>query len=522
MKPKMLFTLAVMFSLIAGAQPKTGSLMVANTSPHYQLSPDGKTLCVHETNDNHDKWGIFLNLEDYSWQSKGTVSIKYSNVVLTPDQKSVYGNAISYDGYKGDANWVKYKKHMSWYYPDARNADNKIQWPDKYFILGQRPDGNLLVATGLTLKKVKALMYPKMTAEALCIINPANGEIVQTVRSFPKGKLFDIRDSWINPTGFFLDEGNLLVWPSAFNDFLTFRPADGEVIFFKPPVPITAFAGKYGMGQDRQYVEDKYIIRKIIVNMENGEIVYDQKQPVNGSESCWTTAWGGYFYTLNGATSMLRKEEWTGRELKVLDSVKLDINNVLPNNSWGRRNHYKYKLVVSEPTGKVIMLPSNWEKDDSPSEALLSWTLNNGQLAFVNPGFIQPSYAYLAKINRPRLSEIPFNVLVKTYNGLYVVLDQNKTTQKWSVIKFVQGKNGNYERIIKEEDAGAFIPVATDVVSTTACGRCNNTGMMATVNRVTTEKTDKMIYNQITTTTTKDVVGQSVCSDCRGLGFHIK
>lgn len=522
MKSKVLFILAAICAFNASAQPKTGTLMVTNTSPEYLLSPDGKTLCVHETNDNRDKWGIFLNLDNYTWQSQGTLSIRYSNVVLAPDQKSIYGNAVDDEGYKGDADWVKYRKYMSWYYPDCRNAGNKIQWPDKYFILGQRPDGNLLVAAKLTVKKVKGLMYPKMNAAELCIINPANGEVVQTLRTFGKGQEFKIRDSWINPTGFFLNEGNLLVWPSAFNDFTTLRPADGEVLYFKPPVSLTAFSGKYGMGQDKEYVDNKYIIHKVVVNMENGQVVYDQKRPVGNAPGCWSAAWGKFFYTLDGATSMLRKEEWTGSELKLLDSVKLDINGALANDTWGNLTRYNYKLVVAEPAGKVMMLPVNWSQDVRPSEALFFWTLNNGQLAFVNPAFIQPSSAYLAKINRPRLNSIPFNVLVKTYNGLYVVLDQNQTTKKWSVIKFVKDRHGNYERINKEEDAFAFIPVATDVVSANACARCNNSGMMATVSRVTTEKTDKMIYNQITTTTTKDVIGKSICSDCKGLGFSVR
>ncbi|MCK7556515.1 hypothetical protein MKQ70_16425 [Chitinophaga sedimenti] len=302
--------------------------------------------------------------------------------------------------------------------------------------------------------------------------------------------------------------------------YTTLRPADGILHKFTPPVPIYCYAGKYGMGQERKTGSGSdNIIRKVIVNMENGEVVYDQTLSLKGALGYWCAAWGNYFYTLNAQTSLLCKEEWTGSELAIRDSVKLDIKGVLWNDSWGNRNAYNYQLLVSEPAGKVMMLPNVWSEFINPPEALLSWTLRDGQLSLVNPNFIQPSAAYMAKLNRPRLNSVPFNVLIKNYHGLYVVLGQNQTTKKWSVIKYVKDRKGNYERITKEEDAWEFVPAGIEVVSSTACARCKNTGIMATVNRVTSEHTDKMIYNQVTTTTTRDVVGQSTCSDCKGLGF---
>jgi hypothetical protein len=508
------------FSLIAGAQPKQGKLVISNINPYYRLSPDGKTLCVYETDDNRDKWAIFLNLDDYTWQPTASISLLHSRVVLSSDLNSVYGNSVNYDGFKGDANWIGFKKYMSWYYPDSRDISKKVQWADKYFILAKRADGNLLAATGLHFKKVKALAYPKMTADALCVVNPATGAVVETLRKFSKDEKLNVPDAWITPSSFFLDNGNLLLSQNSGRFYYSLKPADGALRSFEVPVYISAFAGKYGMGQESvgRNAANERMVRKVIVDMETGQAVYDQKVSVKDAYGYWIAGWDKYFYTLNGHTSTLCKEEWNGRELVVLDSIKLDIKGVLANDSWGSRDGNNYRLVVAGPAGKVLMLPNTWSEFITP-EKLIAWTLNDGRLSLVNPEFIQPSAAYMAKLNRPKLMTVPLNTLIKNHNGYYVLLSQNQLTKKYSAIKFVKDRKGNYERINKEEDAWDFAPVGVQVVSSTPCNRCNNTGMMNTVNRVTSEQTAKMIYNQVTTTTTRDVAGKATCSDCKGLGF---
>ena len=512
---------AICFTGTLLAQSKTGQFYVTNPYPTYKLSPDGKTLCVYETNDSRDKWAMFFNLDNYSWQSIGSMSLNHPNVSLSPDFKTVYGNYDSFNGYKGNSDWIPFKKYMSWYFPNSRNALQKMQWADKFFIITQMQDGNLLAATGLKFKKSKGLVYPAITTNAFNIVDPATGKILKTLSTFPKEKEFRIPDDWRKPSSFLIDNDRLLLWTLDNRYFLSIKPTEGEIRRFTFPLSISSFAGKYGMGyvySDESKIGNN-IIRKVIVDMETGQTVHERKIALKDALSYWTTASGKYFYTLNGHTSMLCKEEWNGSNLVVLDSVKLDINGLFENGKWGDRSSYNY-LIVSESTNKVLLLPSIWKKQNQQQEALLSWTLKDGRQDLVNPNFIRPSANYLAKQNRPdRPDNLPLNALVKNHNGYYVLLGKNELTKKWAVIKFVKDRNGNYERVKKEEDLWEFTPVGTDIISSTPCSICNGSGMMATVNRVTSQHTDKMIYNQITTTTTKDVVGQKTCNQCRGLGF---
>lgn len=505
------------------AQPEIGNLHVKSIYPVYKLSPDERTVAIFEVSaDRREEYARFLNLADFTWQEKRSFNLNHMRIALSPDFSSVYGNVDDIKGGKGDGNWMPYKKYMAWYFPDSKDESKKRQWADQFFILTKMRDGKLLAGTGFELTRRKGTAYPRMSIRELVTIDPSTGQVAAIVHTFPKSKPFEMPDIWRKPTTFLVNDEKLLL--SAGNGIYSLNLATGEARQFSPIVQPTAVVGKYGMGTgfDHQMsTMGNHFFRKSVTDLETGTTVYEGRVAVKQALGYWAAASGEHFYTLNGLSSMLVREKLVGGKLMVLDSVKLDIKGVLPGgDNWGDRGDNQYRLFVTEDLGKVVMLPGSWNSSRKPADPLLAWNLEDGKLIFISPDFIQPSYNHLADLNRPAgPATIPLNTLVKVQNDYYVLLKKDETYKKWSVIKFVRDRQGNYEKVRQERDLMDFAPVTTKVISATPCGRCNGSGVMAVQKSVTYEKTDKMIYNQITTTTTKNVTAEGVCSDCRGLGF---
>lgn len=514
------------FTGLLWAQPQQIDLHVSSLNPQYRLSPDQRTLCVVEYSAGmREKYAYFLNLSDFTWQEKRSMNIIPQRTTLSPDFRTVYGNVEDYGGDKGDVQWIPYKKYLAWYFPDARDDTKKMQWSDRFFTLTQLSDGRLLAATGLELSKPKKDNYPEMKIKGLGIVDPTTGEVVQVLHSYPKGKEQVIPHNFRQPISFMIDSDRMMLWTDNGKNFVRLKPATGEFLYFGSIWPVSGYSGKYGMGTGYDHVLSsgvKNIVGKNVVDMETGMPVYETKIHLKNSLGYWVAAAGEHFYTLNGLNSMLCREKFENGKLNVIDSVKLELKGeLLYENKWDQNSVNNYKLVVSEVLGKVLMLPASYNQFAVKANPLLVWNLKDGKLIYFSPTFIKPSHDHMVNLKR-RVggpSVLPLNALIKVQNGYYVLLKKDETYKKWTVIKFVRDRNGNYDKVQEQRDLMDFVPVTTEVISSTACSRCSGSGKMAVQKTVTHEKTDKMIYNQITTTTTSNVMAQAVCSDCKGMGF---
>ncbi len=228
---------------------------------------------------------------------------------------------------------------------------------------------------------------------------------------------------------------------------------------------------------------------------------------------------------MNGLNSVLYEEEWTGNELKLVDSIQLDVKDVLKYKVW--LGHLRdHKLIVSKKVGKVLLVPLSWPQYSQDNNEIFLWKLDDGSLVHRNPNYIRPTEAFLVKNSSQNAqsappTSLPLNALVRKKGGgpYFVLLSQDANTKQWWVSRYMPNKNGHYDIIKESKNPIEFSTLTTDVISTTPCPVCNGAGKMNVAEARTTEKTDKMIYTQITTTKTENVNSLKPCNQCKGLGF---
>jgi hypothetical protein len=385
---------AFVFSIpfFTSAQVSNSALFTRNPSPVYILSSDGKTLGIHEIAENEQRWCNFIDVASFKTYPMASVSMKHT--FITPDLKSAYSSEVNLKGFKGNVAWQAYEKYISWYYPSSTSM-NRNQWPDKNFVVAPRSDGKILTAGELKFKTEKNKVIPTVTMSDLNVTDPLTGNVVTSLR---KGKIMTIPYEWWNTRPpQLINSDNLLVWSDVSWGLVwnSLKIKDGEPVSFYVPDQIEALSGRFGMGVKRvTNTAGKVLHRKFIVNMETGVVVQDDTLSTKDAQGFWCAAGlanANAFYTLNGFTSELRKEEWDGKKFRVTKTVKLNVTDLIAVGHWGATDKSGYQLLISESTGQALMVPVSITAGNMViSNALLAWRLSDGQLIYQNPDFIQP------------------------------------------------------------------------------------------------------------------------------------
>jgi hypothetical protein len=523
MRRFILASILVLPAFAGFSQVQQSSLMVRNPEPRYRLSSDGKLLSVSlKSEDGSAQWCSFIDLSNMTWFGKaGSISTK--DVTISSDMKSAYGTLLNFDGFKGNEHWLKYKRYISWYYPVSTSYENKMQWVDKNWVISAHNDGTVLTFGELEFKVKRNDGEPLVIMNDLNITDPKTGNTIRTLR---KGKITEIWLGAWKRTGFWLtDNDKLLVWNGT-DGLNTLRLDGGEQRKITLP-GYDKISGRFVMHADWNNIVGNNQIRKSIYDIETGAVVARETILLKNATGFWCTSAGNNdFYTLNGLTSVLKKEVWNGTTFEVTDSVKLEIGALLPGDNWGATSKDDYGLLVSESTGHVLFLPYKYKFESThiAYNNLLVWDLATGKLKYTNPNLIVPYESYLKEqervSNTSPLAPLPYNALVRGSDGFYyVILSQHAINMTWSVIKFTRDRHGNYSRENQERPQKDFSNFTTPVISTITCPHCHGGGTTSVQEQRTSEKTDKMIYTQITTTTTQSVQSTSTCPECKGLGF---
>ncbi|HYF68266.1 MAG TPA: hypothetical protein VD884_09020 [Ohtaekwangia sp.] len=514
-----IFTLV--FALVS-AQTAFQPLVIKNPYPRYKLSLDGRTLAIYEKTTDDKIFAMFLDVESFKVNPKG--SFVLDNLTLTPDLKGAWGQLSNTNGFKGNEHWLAYKNYTAWYY--ANNLDfEKQQWPDKYFILGARSDGMLVVAGNVKIKKPsKTGPYnPLIVLTDVHIVDPTTGQIKETLF---KGDLIEANNDWFKGRHhMLLDDGELLVWSYDFSRALhAINLRKGGIVSTPIPFHMNAFFGKYAVGTARNnLVSGNARHRKLVVNLETGATVSDQEVGLGNSFGYWVGPGGNSnsFYSLNGGNAMLYKEEITDGKHRITDSLKLDIDGLFFRDYFIGVESITHKLIVSEATRRVLLLPTSWGEGEHRHGYI--WDLSNGKLLYKSENPIQPFESFVSKNTRvykaPVKVTLAPNVMVLARDkNLYQVISKASTGTLWNVIQFHQNETGPYGRY-EMQKAEFDLTYEAKPVKATTCAQCNGGGSTVSISQRTVEKTDKMIYNQITTTTTMEDRKTHSCTACKGLGF---
>ncbi len=274
--------LLLLTTLNSVAQSNFGQLYTTNPHPTYQLSTDGKTLAVTSVSEEpKNRWLSFIDLETFTYRPLGTVSLNYSSI--SSDFKSAFGNEYNKNGYAGNGDWIPYKKYMSWMYPNSTEA-KKLQWSDKHFILALRSDGNLLIAGNVEHVNKKNTAY--YVFNDLQIMEPQSGKILSTLR---KGEFLQVGKLWApeeNPV--LINNDNLLFW-NTWSGGSTMKLDGGQRTYLRNSFPVEAISGKWGMGlkTDDKSSSGNLIVKKMIMDLENGNIVFEKNIPIKNANGYW-------------------------------------------------------------------------------------------------------------------------------------------------------------------------------------------------------------------------------------------
>jgi hypothetical protein len=507
----------------ASAQTAFRQFSIKNPYPKYQLSTDGRTLAIYEKTEADKLFAIFLDLENYVFHPKASFVLE--NLTLTPDLKGAYGMIYSAEGFQGNEHWMAYKKYLSWYFPNNTEFTKK-QWADQLFILGVRPDGMLVTAGSVNLKSKKK-SYPELILGDVSIMDPASGQITETIR---QGELIKAGlPLFTTGRPHLIDDGRLLKWDGNADhhyDGGTMNLRQGGIVSYSVPFSLKTISGKYIMGVTRLPIGElrDLDMRKIVVDLETGARVHDDTLRMRKTESLWCAAGNANtFYMLKAENAMLYKEEMTDGKLRVTDSLKLNIDGLFHVDYIQDPYTYSHDLIVSETLNRVLLAPVSWNNGDDRVTSLYMWDLRDGKLLHENKKFIQPYESFVAKNTRvykaPVQVVVAPNILVVSHDyKLYHVVGKSPTGTLWSVIRFNKNDDGTYARY--EELKSEFdLTYNAKYATPTTCQQCNGGGSTVSISQRTVEKTDKMIYNQITTTRTFEDRTSSACSACKGLGF---
>ncbi|HYG20635.1 MAG TPA: hypothetical protein VD816_16965, partial [Ohtaekwangia sp.] len=469
---------AVMFG-----QPRIGNLYTTAPFPYYVLSSDGKTLGVYQGGEDLKPWLAFIDLNTFTWLPEATILL--DKIFLSPDFKIAYTAEINIDGFKGNADWLPYKKYLSWYYPNSTSLQ-KVQWPDRNLIMAIRSDGKFITAGTLKFKKEKHLMHPTTTVVDLNLTDPVTGNVISNIR---KGEVMRISYDRFGRTNWQLaDNDNLLVVGDG-SRWTSFNLTTGVFTNTHSNDQLTARSGKYVMGatfKDATIGAFKY--RKLVMNLETGQAVHDEMISTTDVLGYWCAAgMSNSFYTLTAKTGELAKEEIIDNKLVVTKTVKLDITDVEATGKWPYLDHGFHSLVVSEPLGMALLLPVSYKDYHRFSKMVLGWRLEDGKLTYVNYDFVRPKESYLQReaaenaawvkrMTPATPSQLPLNTLLRSREGFHVLLGKDQQTSKWKAIKFNPTGDGNFspsEISLAETD---FPRLFCEVVSSTPCGQCHGHG----------------------------------------------
>lgn len=519
------FLWCLLTPIFSFAQLKTDAIFIIDGSGSPSISADGKSLVVFESNYNtREKWAKILNLENFTWQGKPSIVLNTNpNSVLSPNFDHAFGNVENQNGHNGSSEWIKFKKFLTWYYPDRSDKSNKKQWADQFFILAERKDGTLLVASELIIPKTKSEISA-VFIKSFGVFDPKSEQLLRTLYTFPKGSELRMPDDWRQPRISLIQDEELLYWSDSGLFTVTVNLKNGKVN--KYPARLSYYGLlDGGLGVGHTYGEgssyNRNIRQRMVFDVETGAKITEDRVFIHTDQLAFNAVSGKNLYTLNSKTNYLLRERWNGEKFELVDSIKLAVGDVFDQGIWPQRIYAH--LFVSESLNRVILCPTAWAQNNSKdANQLLCWDLKSGALIFIGSDFMRTSSSQLARMNQPKLDKLPFNALVKNNAGeYYVLLKFDDQKRNWSVLKFNRNKFGNYDKEPQLKEAAAFAPAYTTVVSSTNCAKCAGSGNMKVIKTMTNEKVDKMIYTKITTTTTKDVLSEAVCSDCKGLGFTL-
>jgi hypothetical protein len=526
---KLLTTFAITcFATCVTAQITQSSLFVINPYPVYKLSPDGKTLGVTEVSEDQQKsWMNYINLTTFKYEPKGSVSTK--DYTITPGLRSAFANAFSTKGFKGNDNWIPYKKYMSWYFPSSTDWANRVQWADRDWVIAGRTDGLLLTAGKLDIKDGRDGI--KVMIHDFNLVDPNTGQVKSTIR---KGKIMELPYDWwtFRSKGWLANNDSLLLWSWISEQVFSMKVHDGLPLNIKLPCPPSFYIGKYAVClKQTGFDKDKKAFRKVIVDLESGKTVYDQTFDTKNSSAYWIAfGEGNRLYTLNRSTSVLLQEEWTGSELKLIDSTKLQIDSLLNTRFDEIAYDYNYTMMVSQPLKRLLLLPKRWNENYNLSTDLFVWDISDGKFVHRNTNFVKPSQTFLADHNRINQIRIPEKITLaenmiirkRKEGALYLVMKKEPGSSLWKVVRTSFDKQINAYSFSETTALEYDLTFEAEVIQPVNCNECNGSGELVTVSQRTTEKVDKMIYNKITTTRTFTERKTQVCKVCKGLGFSVK
>ncbi len=514
--------LAFLLPLACLAQPVKSNLHIKNAQPSYYLSADGKTLAVTANEFNQLPWLGLMDLTTNFWKPKASIYIH--SLCVTPDLRSAYSNAYGLEGFKGNNEFQRYRKFTSWYHPDISSAD-KVQFPDQNLILAAKNDGVLLIATDVRLKK-QQWGGPQVTARELSFYDPKEAKVIQTVY---KGDEISISENWLKGKNTprlirndsFLVEAYGQGWnvlniytgeQKRFNNLNSMYELDGGLCMFTQTI-----SGARGLSLERK-----------IADLVSGNYIYSDTIALVNGEGYWIAKShsSNSFYTFYSATEKLYKEQFDGMRIVKKDSVSISFKQTLPN--WTSLSRYDYQLMVSEPTGQILFLPyGDQTLYNRYSDQLFTWKLNTGELAFYTEKFVRPTEAWLAQqseASRRRANyyaarnyTVAPNLWIRAQNGeIHYVLGKSGTGNLWDVntYKLNAGKYSVYKQLKSDNE----LTYQCSTTSATTCNGCKGAGTTQSVSQRTTEKTDKMIYNEITTRKTENVYTTNGCTVCKGAG----
>ncbi len=510
------FTLLISPSLFS--QPKMVDWSTRNPFPAFQLSPDGKSMAMSNLTEEEKRWVAILDLTTMTWRS----TIILSKLKLTPDFSAAVENWIKLDGYKGSEGWVPFKKHVVNYWTDLSGNGIKTQWPDKYLVIATMPDGNLLVSEKYKTNKIKYSDELGLDIMDVKIVDPKTNAVVKTIKD---GVYFKHYGRFFNDIKSVTPNGKFVVWHDA---ALTALPLEGgrSVAFTVPYSGVQGYAGDYAICVGRRNAFEGYRDNQLtLVDLSTGKAAVDSTLEAKTEKNVWGTASSGRIFVMKESTNELLEFEMQSGKLVHLKTINLEeTGSPLSSSYYGKKN----VLLVSVAASKIFLMPNEYTPEGNQNEAY-TWDLNTGKLLYKATSFIRPYDSYLAKLNQqksytpppPRLS-IAAGMLVQSGGRYYILNEFNRYSGQWFAQALTKNRHGVWERQSVSKPEQFFSDRVAQAVSNTKCSQCNGGGSQVGYQQRTTEKTDKMIYTKITTTTTSNVAVQQACSACSGLGFIIK
>jgi hypothetical protein len=501
-----------LITIPAFCQPTVRTGMLKNTSPKFILSRDEQTLALFETTEKDERWAKLLNLTD--WSIKPTIVL--THVTLTPELTKGYWNWVKHEKFEGSAVWDPFKHFSAYYFSDLRIGAAKLQWPDKNFILGVMPDGNLVTASDVDVSKE----YPtQLTIKGINITEPSTGK---TIKKLFQGSVIKTREwTWQNPTQV-IDNGTLLVWDQhPYYTSVDLHTGAKKNILLREG--IQGYTGQLGIcifhGTE---FGDPNTNRKIIVDVRSGQFLYDSTT-VNVKTRQWAaTSQDGSIYTLDEASLYLQEEAWDHGRLLKKGGKKLEGEGVILSDVYHQQG---YKFIVAKAAGKILLIPQGWKKKGDKLNEMYAWDLATGKLVYKVVDFFSPHEHFLTQQNAPPAAPLVLqpNSLVQQ-GGYYVLLSQDTNSKEWSAIELMKDRHGMFERKNVQKPA-SFFPNSTRVISTTPCAACGGGGTVFSTQQRQSSTVDN--YNAhvpggkvITTTTTIGQVKEG-CNQCKGTGFQM-